>query len=106
MGQIALFIDNRRLKNPLTATILRELTQLLAAQQSEPVWFVVGSKRDNSSIEDQIESRAMSRNRSAKLARWWIFGKDHSALNWSSKRKLDIPEEMTLSQLGGRVVLV
>jgi len=106
MRQIALFIDNRRLKNPLTATILRELTQLLAAQQSEPVWFVVGSKRDNASIEDQIESRAMSRNRSVTLARWWLLGKDHSALNWRSERKLDIAEEMTLSQLGGRVVLV
>ena len=104
--QIALFIDNLRLRNPHAVSILHEVTKLLAAHQSEPVWFVVGSKTDNASREGQIESRPMSRNPTAMLARLWLFGRDRSSLDWSSKKNLQISGETVLSQLGGRVVLI
>ena len=104
--QIALFIDSRRLRNPILADILSEVTQLLAVQNSEPVWFVVGSKTDSASRENPIQSTAFSRGRSAMLARWWLLGKNRSTLNLIPKKTLDIPEEKTLSKLGGRVVMV
>jgi hypothetical protein len=104
--QIALFIDSRRLRNPIMASILSEVSQLLAAHQSEPVWFVIGSKTDNAFREVQIASRTTSRSRSLKIARWWLFGEDRAALNLSFKKTVDISEEKTLSQMAGRVVMV
>jgi uncharacterized protein (DUF58 family) len=104
--QAAFFIDSRWLTISNESKILLEASQILQSHQIEPVWFVNGGRLSQGEPFPYGELSQSPLRIPRIWAEWWFLGERESASVWNRKKQTQQSFESTLSELGGRTVLV